>query len=86
MKCESCNSKLDINCKICEEPTWCSKCGVDYVGRFFTKKDIEQREQAVFNGKKLKHTYMTYGCDCCIKCEEKSEVIDEDRLEKEGWI
>jgi len=82
--CRRCEEVLHYDCRVCGRPTWCKDCG-GYVGRFFTKKDIERREQAIFNGRKLKHTYMDYGCDCCMECENMSEVLDEDRLEEEGW-
>ena len=84
--CMSCGEVLCENCAVCDTPTWCSSCGVDYVGRFFTPRDIMNREQEIYNGVKAKHTYMMYGIDCCEKCEEKSEVLDIDRLDDEGWL
>jgi len=80
--CRKCGKVLEENCKVCGIPTWCNDCGVDYVGRFFTPRDIEKRTQAVYNGVKEKNTYMMYGIDCCEKCEEKSEVLDMESEEE----
>jgi len=80
--CMKCDEEMS-SCPFCEKPYFCG-CG-GYVGRFFTLRDITKIEQAIINGRKPKHTYMAYGRDCCEKCEEKSEVLDIDKLEKEGW-